>query len=143
MSAGPPGGGRTDRIRLALQPEEAGTLLGTCAWVLGALEILKDRGHAVEREDLHELHDELAPAVNRLAAQVGGARGALGANEEIQGAIEAAFARVRAAFESWIEVTAADTMAAALEQRLEEIDAQGGGPARGGEAATEPGADGG
>ena len=143
MSAAAPGGGRADRIRLALAPEEAGTLLGACAWVLGALEILKDRGHAVEREDLHELHDDLAPAVNRLAALVGGARGALGADGETQEAIEAAFARVRAAFETWIEVTAADTMAAALEQRLEEIDARRGPPPRDGEDLAEPGGGGG
>lgn len=127
MSAGHRRPGRAGRVRLALAPEEAGTLLGACAWVLGALEILKDRGHATEREDLHDLHDGLAPAVNRLAALVGGARGALQADPETEEAIEKAFARVRSAFERWVEVTAADTMAAALEQRLEEIDAEDGG----------------
>ena len=132
MSAGRRGPGRSGRVRLALAPEETGTLLGACAWVLGALEILKDRGHATEREDLHDLHDGLAPAVNRLAALVGGARGALQADPETEEAIDEAFARVRSAFERWVEVTAADTMAAALEQRLEEIDARdGGGPEAG------------
>ena len=138
MSAASPGGGRAGRVRLALSPEETGTLLGACAWVLGALEILRDRGHAVEREDLHELHDELAPAVNRLAALVGGARGALGEGGGSQEAIEEAFTRVRSAFERWVEVTAADTMAAALERRLEEMAAQGEGDAAGGSG---PGAD--
>ncbi len=136
MSAGHRGPGRAGRVRLALAPEETGTLLGACAWVLGALEILKDRGHATEREDLHDLHDGLAPAVNRLAALVGGARGALQADPETEEAIEEAFARVRSAFERWVEVTAADTMAAALEQRLEEIDA---GERGGAEAGPEQG----
>ena len=142
MSQAAGGGGRVNRIRLSLAPEETGTLLGACAWVLGALEILKDRGHAAEQEALHELHDGLAPAVNRLAALAGGARGALGADQETQEAIEEAFGRVRSAFERWIEVTAADTMAAALEQRLEEIDGQGGELPRDGDAATVPGGDG-
>ena len=63
---------------------------------------------------------------------VRGARGALQADPETEEAIEEAFARVRSAFERWVEVTAADTMAAALEQRLEEIDAGDGGGAEAG-----------
>ena len=70
--------------------------------------------------------------MNRLAALVGGARGALGEGGASQEALEEAFTRVRSAFERWVEVTAADTMAAALEQRLEEMAAQGEGDAAGG-----------
>ncbi len=121
-SGGIENAGHTDRVRLSLSPEETGTLLGACAWVLGALEILKDRGHSQEEEELHELHDKLAPDVNRLAALVGGARATAGEDEATQTAIEDAFGRVRSAFERWVRLTAADTMAAALEQRIEELE---------------------
>jgi hypothetical protein len=120
---GAAGGASTGRLRLALSPEEAGTLLGACAWVLGALEILKDRGHSQDEEELHELHDELAPAVSRLAALVGDARAAAVEDPATQATIEEAFGGVRDAFERWVRLTAADTMALALEQRLEELDA--------------------
>ena len=133
------GEGRAGRLRLALSPEEAGTLLGACAWVLGALEVLKDRGHSQDEEELHELHDELAPAVNRLAALVGGARAAAVEDAATQAQIEEAFARVRGAFERWVRLTAADTMAVALEQRLEELEATTRSPNGG---ATPPRVDG-
>ena len=123
MSVAPGGTGGDGHVRLSLAPRETGTLLGACAWVLGALEILKDRGHSQDEEELHTLHDELAPAVNRLAALVGGARAAAVEDPATQAAIEESFASVRDAFERWVRLTAADTMAVALEQRLEELEA--------------------
>jgi hypothetical protein len=134
VSAAPGGTGRDGQVRLSLSPQETGTLLGACAWVLGALEILKDRGHSQDEEELHKLHDELAPAVNRLAALVGGARAAAAEDTATQAEIEESFAHVRGAFERWVRLTAADTMAVALEQRLEELEestrADNGGPKR-------------
>jgi hypothetical protein len=123
VSGAPGSKGGDGRVQLSLAPQETGTLLGACAWVLGALEILKDRGHSQDEEELHELHDQLAPAVNRLAALVGGARAAAVEDPATQTAIEESFASVRDAFERWVRLTAADTMAVALEQRLEELEA--------------------
>jgi hypothetical protein len=126
VSGAPSGAAGDGRVRLSLAPQETGTLLGACAWVLGALEILKDRGHSQDEEELHTLHDELAPAVNRLAALVGDARAAAVEDPATQAAIEESFASVRDAFERWVRLTAADTMAVALEQRLEELEASAG-----------------
>jgi hypothetical protein len=109
---------RPDQLRFALNGQDAGTLLGALAWVLGALELMKDRGHAEADEEFHDLFDELGPALNRVVAQVSGGRAALGPEDPLQAEIEAAFARVRLAFERWIVLTASDTAQVAISQRL-------------------------
>jgi hypothetical protein len=114
----PPRGRRSEQVRLALSGADAGTLLGALAWVLGALEIMKDRGHAEADEEFHDLFDELGPALNRVVAQVSGSRIALGPDDPLQAEIEAAFTKVRQAFERWIVLTASDTAQVALSQRL-------------------------
>ena len=124
---------RGRRLSLALEAEEAGTVLGTVAWVLGALEIMKDRGHAEGEEEFHDLYESLKPKLEALIAKVSGARMALGEDDELQAEIEAAYAPVREAFEAWIELTAADTFSVAVGQRLAETidaeDAEGSGDA--------------
>ncbi len=123
---------RGRRLSLALEAEEAGTVLGTVAWVLGALEIMKDRGHAEGEEEFHDLYESLKPKLEALIAKVSGARTALGADDESQAEIEAAYAPVREAFEAWIELTAADTFSVAVSQRLAEaIDGEDGEDAGG------------
>jgi hypothetical protein len=120
---------RGRRLSLALEAEEAGTVLGTVAWVLGALEIMKDRGHAEGEEEFHDLYESLKPKLEALIAKVSGARMAVGADDELQAEIESAYAPVREAFEAWIELTAADTFSVAVGQRLAETldDEDGGG----------------
>ncbi|MEZ4501415.1 MAG: hypothetical protein R3C39_02190 [Dehalococcoidia bacterium] len=117
MTSGTSGSDR-ERMRLALGPEEAGTVLGTLAWVMGALEIMKDRGHAEGDEEFHDLYDLLTPRLNRVVALFAGGRVGLGPDEPVQGAIDEAYADVRAAFERWIELTASDTAQVAIGQRL-------------------------
>jgi len=113
-----PAGGDRERMRLALAPDEAGTVLGALAWVMGALEIMKDRGHAEGDEAFHDLYDELTPRLNRVVALFAGGRAGLGPDEPMQGAIDDAYASVRAAFERWIELTASDTAQVAIGQRM-------------------------
>lgn len=105
-------------LTLAFDGEEAGTVLGTVAWVLGALEIMKDRGHAEGDERFHDLYDTLEPRLQALVAKISGARMATGSEEALQDEIEAAYAPVREAFETWISLTASDTLSAAVGQRL-------------------------
>ncbi len=109
---------RSDQLRFALNGQDAGTVLGALAWVLGALELMKDRGHAEADEDFHDLFDELGPALNRVVAQVSGGRAALSPEDPLQAEIEAAFAKVRTAFERWIVLTASDTAQVAISMRL-------------------------
>jgi hypothetical protein len=118
-------------LALALEGEQAGTVLGAVAWVLGALEIMKDRGHAEGDERFHDLYDTLEPRLQALIAKVSGARMAMGSEEALQDEIEAAYAPMREAFETWISLTASDTLSAAVGQRLgdafdaaEEADAE-------------------
>lgn len=106
--------GRRPHYALRLDADSCGTMLGTLAWVMGALEILKDRGHSVGDERWHELSDELMPKLERLVSEIAGARMAVASQTEAEGEIEAAYGRVRDAFERWIEVTAADTVEAAM-----------------------------
>jgi hypothetical protein len=101
-----------------MSAEDAGVVLGSLAWVLGALEIMKDRGHAAADEELHELYDSLAPKLNRSVALISGGRAALGPESPLQASIESAYAEVRAAFERWIALTASDTAQVAIGQRL-------------------------
>ncbi len=127
-------GGR--RLSLQLDATEAGTALGAIAWVLGALEIMKDRGHAEQDEEFHDLYEQLAPRLEALIAKVAGARMAAGDDPALQRGIEAAYGPLREAFETWIQMTAADTFSVALGQRLAEtLD---GGEAEGEGAAQPP-----
>jgi DNA-directed RNA polymerase specialized sigma24 family protein len=112
---------RDRRLALQLEAEQAGTLLGAIAWVLGALQIMKDRGHAEGDEEFHELYDELHPRLEALIAKVSGARLGLGADDAMQEEIEAAYAPLRAAFETWIQQTASDTFSVAVGQRLGDV----------------------
>jgi hypothetical protein len=108
-------------LALRLDGEEAGTVLGTVAWVLGSLEIMKDRGHAEGDEEFHDLHEALQPKLEALLAKLSGARMATGDDQALQEEIEAAYAPVREAFETWIQKTAADTFSVALGQRMSNL----------------------
>jgi hypothetical protein len=118
MASESSGRARGGTVRLALEGSDAGTVLGALAWVMGALEIMKDRGHASADEELHDLYDELTPQLNRVVALVSGGRSALGPDDPLQAEIEAAYTSVRLAFERWIALTASDTAEVALGQRL-------------------------
>ena len=59
---------------LRLDAERLGTLLGAVAWVLGALEIMRDRGHAEASEDSHELEEQLKPRLELMLMNVAAAR---------------------------------------------------------------------
>jgi hypothetical protein len=118
MTSDPPGRPRGGGVRLSLDGSDTGTVLGAVAWVMGALEIMKDRGHASADEELHDLYDTLTPQLNRVVALISGGRSALGPEDPLQGEIEAAYTTVREAFERWIALTASDTAEVALGQRL-------------------------
>jgi hypothetical protein len=113
---------RSRSLSLELDGEGAGTALGAIAWVLGALEIMKDRGHAESDERFHDLYESLAPRLEALLATFSTARRTPGEEEALQREIEDAYQTLRSAFETWIELTAVDTFSVAAEQR------QGGVP---------------
>ena len=121
---------------LQLHAEGMGTLLGAIAWVLGALAIMRDRGHAEGNEELHELQESLEPRLETLLNDLALARGAVegGAETELGERVEAAYTRVREAFERWIQLTAVDTASVAIGQRLAEIADDGGEGADGDDA---------
>ena len=106
-----------------LHAEGVGTLLGAIAWVMGALAIMRDRGHAEGDEELHELQESLEPRLETLLNDLAMARGAVegGGETELGERVEAAYTRVREAFERWIQLTAVDTASVAIGQRLAEI----------------------
>ncbi len=108
---------------LQLHAEGLGTLLGAIAWVLGALSIMRDRGHAEGSEELHELEEALEPRLEALLADLAQARGVVerDADTELGERVEDAYTRVREAFERWIQLTAVDTASVAIGQRLSEI----------------------
>ncbi len=105
-------------LRLQLRRADAGTLLGALAWVLGALQIMRDRGHADDDEAFHERYDRLAPHIERLVAQLNEARRETVTTPAFEDEIKAAYSEVREAFEAWIRLTAVDTLSAAVAQRL-------------------------
>lgn len=105
---------RRQHYALRLDADSCGTVLGSLAWVMGALEILKDRGHATGDERWHELSDDLMPRLERIVQAIAGARMAVASEPEMESEVEEAYGRVRDAFERWIEVTASDTVDAAL-----------------------------
>lgn len=106
------------RVPVGFTREELGTLLGSLAWVMGALQIMLDRGHADADEEFHDLHDLLAPRLARLVDRVTTARQAARSSPELESEVEAAYTAIRQAFEAWIELTAVDTLSAAVAQRL-------------------------
>lgn len=124
---------RRQRYALRLDAEACGTVLGTLAWVMGGLEIMKDRGHASGDESLHELSDDLMPKLERLVSEIAGARMAAAADAQLDAEVEAAYGRIRAAFEQWIQITASDTVEAALGQRQLHDPDVGEAPAEDGE----------
>lgn len=119
--------GRSQPVRLQMKREDAGTLMGTLAWVLGALQIMRDRGHAEHDEEFHDLYEQVAPKIERLVEQLNEARRSSMTQPVFEEPIEAAYAQVREAFEAWIQLTATDTLAMAAATRLESIiDGEGG-----------------
>lgn len=120
MSVQPEGSDATRRFAATYDADDYGTLLGSLAWVLGALEIMRDRGHAEDDESFHDLHDALQPRLERLLDALSKARSQVPPSDEINEAIEAGYARVREAFEVWIQLTAVDTAGIAIEQRRSE-----------------------
>lgn len=111
---------RAQPVHLEMRRPESGTLLGALAWVLGALQIMRDRGRADGSNEFDELYDTLAPRIERLIDQVSKAREASMTRPEFEEGIEQAYTDVREAFEAWIELTAVDTLSAAVARRLEE-----------------------
>jgi hypothetical protein len=108
------------RVSLDLDQQEAGSMLGALAWVMGALQIMRDRGHAEADEEFHDLHDTLAPRLERLVNRISAARQAEGAPVD-QAELESAYAEVRQAFEAWIQLTAFDTFSAAVGERVSDV----------------------
>ena len=108
---------------LRLDAERVGTLLGAVAWVLGALEIMRDRGHAEASEEFHDLQEQLKPRLELMLLNVAAARQAVEdeAAPELGQRVEAAYTQVREAFERWITLTASDTTSVAIGQRLAEL----------------------
>ena len=112
---------RPQPLRIQLRREDIGTLLGALAWVLGALQIMRDRGHAEHDEEFHDVYEQIQPKLDRLLEQVNIARRESMTKPEFEGQIEAAYAEVREAFEAWIQLTATDTLAIAAATRLEQV----------------------
>ncbi len=127
LPAGPP---PERQYALQLHAEAVGTLLGAIAWVMGALAIMRDRGHAEGNEELHELQETIEPRLEALLGDIAMSRDAVegGADTELGERVEDAYTRVREAFERWIQLTAVDTASVAIGQRLAEIadDAEDG-----------------
>lgn len=118
----PGSAGRAKAYAIRLDATQTGTMLGAVTWVLGSLAILRDRGHASGDESLHELADALEPTLEQLVLELGGTRAAAGINPEREAVVDAAYTKVREAFETWVSVTAADTVQMALEQRLGHVE---------------------
>ena len=131
-------------LSLELDGEGVGTALGAIAWVLGALEIMKDRGHAEGDEEFHDLYESLTPRLEALLTTFSTAHRTPGEEDALQRDIEAAYQPLRAAFGTWIELTAVDTFSVAAEQRLGSVlggdedadsdDVDGDPPSEGGSA---------
>ncbi|PKN81161.1 MAG: hypothetical protein CVU47_07780 [Chloroflexi bacterium HGW-Chloroflexi-9] len=109
--------GRRDRampVRLELRRPEAGTLLGALAWVLGALQIMRDRGRFADDAEFEQIYERIAPRIERLVDQVAKAREGSMTRPEFEEGVESAYTEVREAFEAWIRLTAIDTLGAAV-----------------------------
>lgn len=108
--AGPP------HLLLTLDRQETGTLLGVLAWVLGGLEMMRDRAEAVDEPTFVELHASIVPRLEALLAMMNDARqrSPFGGVGQLEPEVEAAYSQVRQAFEAWIQLTAYDTATAAV-----------------------------
>ena len=82
------------RISLDLDQQQAGSVLGALAWVMGALQIMRDRGHAEQDEEFHDLHDRLVPRLEQLVDRIALARQAADAPRD-QTELESAYTEVR------------------------------------------------
>jgi len=113
--------GTSPHLLLALDREETGTLLGVLAWVIGGLEIMSDRAEAVGEPKLTALHARLVPRLEAMLKTMNDARqrSPLTPAGELEPEVEVAYSEVRQAFEAWIELTAYETAAAAVETRTE------------------------
>ena len=112
---------RAQPVHIQFRREDVGTLLGTIGWVLGALQIMRDRGHAEHDEEFHEVYEKLQPKLDRMLEQVNLARRESMTKPEFEAQIETAYTEIREAFEAWIQLTATDTLSMAVATRLEGI----------------------
>jgi hypothetical protein len=118
------------RIVLALSHEETGTFLGALAWAIGALQIMRDRGYAEADEEFQQLYEVVSPRLEGLVERVGAGRQTGPTSPQLEQELEAAFTAVREAFETWITLTAMDTLSAAVAERLAR-EAEDGGEEQG------------
>ncbi|MDA0815226.1 MAG: hypothetical protein O2924_01460 [Chloroflexi bacterium] len=118
--------GRRDRaqpLHLELPRQEAGTLLGALAWAMGAIQIMRDRGHAEGEHsgtEYDKIYQQLQPRLERIVERIAKARMDSVTRPEFEEGIEAAYADVRQAFEEWIRLTAIDTLGAAMAAHMED-----------------------
>jgi hypothetical protein len=114
---------RAQPLHLQLPRQEAGTLLGALAWVMGAIQIMRDRAHAEgehEGSEYDKIYQQLQPRLERLLERVAKAREDSMTHPEFEEGLEAAYADVRSAFEEWIRLTAIDTLGAAVAAHMDE-----------------------
>ena len=111
-------------LLLALDRQETGTLLGVLAWVIGGLEIMRDRADALGESRLSDLHASLMPCLESMLSTMNNARqrSPLETAPQLESEVEAAYAEVRQAFEAWIELTAFETASAAVETHADDAD---------------------
>lgn len=108
---------RAHPLHLELPRQEAGTLLGALAWVMGAIQIMRDRGHAEGEHggtEYDEIYQQLTPRLERIVERIAKARQESVTRPEFEEGVDAAYDDVRRAFEEWIRLTAIDTLGAAV-----------------------------
>jgi len=116
---------RAQPVHLELRRPDAGTLLGSIAWVMGALQIMRDRAHAEGEHGGTEydmLYQKLQPRLERIVDQIAKSREASMTRPEFEEGVETAYQDIREAFEKWIQLTAIDTLGAAVASHLDEDD---------------------
>lgn len=116
---------RAQPVHIELRRNDAGTLLGAVAWVMGALQIMRDRGHAEGEHggtEYDKIYQQLQPRLERIVEQVAKAREASMTRPEFEEGVEQAYQDVRSAFEEWIRLTAIDTLGAAVASHLDDDD---------------------
>lgn len=116
---------RPQPLHLELPRQEAGTLLGALTWVMGALQIMRDRGHAEGEHggtEYDKIYQELQPRLDRIVERIAKARTDSMTQPEFEAGIEEAYADIRRAFEEWIRLTAIDTLGAAVAAHMEDGD---------------------
>lgn len=116
---------RAHPIHIELPRQEAGTLLGALAWVMGAIQIMRDRAHAEGEHggtEYDQIYQELQPRLERIVERIAKSRMESVTQPEFEAGIESAYADVRRAFEEWIRLTAIDTLGAAVAAHMEDGD---------------------